>query len=235
MVKAGRFPRDGPNPPTRAVRAWGRRLATFTPIPYAVTGPRDETWPFEEVGSSTDYHIESDARRDPGSSPAARAPGLRRMHGRAELPAAQGLRVAELGGDRGPAGQHRIDHVPGLVEGLQRSGPGPPHRAGLPGEPHAPTGRRAGPAGPRPAGHRRRRDLSADAAGHRVRPVQPDERPSRHRRRLQRAAASRTGSRRSGPRPAGSSTSGDGSGAASNRPTPACSPRSRTTTTRWSR
>ena len=44
----------------------------------------------------------------------------------------------------------------------------------------------------------------------------------------------RTGSPRSGPRPAGSSTSGEGSGGASNRPTPACSPRSRTTTTRWS-
>ena len=48
------------------------------------------------------------------------------------------------------------------------------------------------------------------------------------------AAASRTGSRRSGPRPAGSSTSGDGSGATSSPPTRACSPRSRTTTTRWS-
>ena len=169
-----------------------------------------------------------------GHPPRPGAPGLRRMHGRAELPAAQGLRLAELGGDRGPAGQHRIDHVPGLVEGLQRSGPGSPHRAGLPGQPHAPAGRRAGPAGPRPAGHRRRRDLPADAAGHRVRPVLPDERPSRHRRRLP-AAASRTGNPRSGPRPAGSSTSGDGSGAASNRPTRACSRRSRTTTTRSSR
>jgi len=33
----------------------------------------------------------------------------------------QGLRVTELRGDRGPASQRRIDQLPGLVEGLQRS------------------------------------------------------------------------------------------------------------------
>ena len=43
------------------------------------------------------------------------------------------------------------------------------------------TGRRAGPASPGPAGHRHRRDLPADAAGHRFRPVQPHERPSHQR------------------------------------------------------
>src|SRR2546426_500958 len=68
----------------------------------------------------------------PAPLPRAGALGLRRVHGRAELPAAQGLRVTELRGDRGPASQRRIDQLSGLVEGLQRSGPGPPHRAGLP-------------------------------------------------------------------------------------------------------
>src|SRR5260370_8381735 len=91
----------------------------------------ETTWPFERPQVE---QIDSIAAHPA----AARAPGLRRMHGRAELPAAQGLRVTELRGERGPASQRRIDQLPGLVEGLQPSPPRPPHPPALPDQPPPP-------------------------------------------------------------------------------------------------
>ena len=157
-----------------------------------------------------------------------------RMHGRAGLQAAEGLRIGELAGDRGPAGQHRIGHVPGLVDGLQRSGPGPPHRAGLPGEPLAPDRPVCASCRPAPSWGSR----SGTSSRRRSRPSGPSSTSGRATGPPSAAfvgggSSSNTGNPRSGSRPAGSSTSGEGSGAASNRPTPACWPRSPTTTTRW--
>src|SRR6266852_8641325 len=106
--------RQGSQPPRG--HEMGRRLATFPSIPYAALS---RTRHGHSRGGLR-FHRPRNRQVDPipAHPPGARAPGLRGMHDLAELPAAQGLRLAELGGDWGPACQHRIDHLPGLVEGL---------------------------------------------------------------------------------------------------------------------
>src|SRR5438132_1694188 len=94
-------------------------IAGLAPNPYAaLSHVHSGGWLFDGTALSRSTPAMSAPLPRPG------APGLRRVHGRAELPAAQGLRVTELRGDRGPAPQRRIDQLPGLVEGLQGSGAG---------------------------------------------------------------------------------------------------------------
>src|SRR5262249_56975836 len=103
-----------------------RRRLTSPPAPLPLS-PRlrgDHVAPCATLRNDTQYEPTVSISR---YLAVPRAPGVRRVHGRAELPAAEGRRVTKLAGDGGPAGSHRIDRLPRLVERLQRPGPGPPH------------------------------------------------------------------------------------------------------------
>src|SRR5438552_13836346 len=107
-------PSPAPDAVPRADGAGGPCDLPVDPLCFVVTDTRRHGHPKGGMLSDRPQNEQIDSIR--AHLPAARAPGLRGMHGRAELPAAQGLGVAELGRDRGPACQPRIDHLPGLVE-----------------------------------------------------------------------------------------------------------------------
>src|SRR5437879_275841 len=85
--------RQGSQPPRG--HEMGRRLATFLSIPYAAFSRTRHG----DSSGGLPFHRPRNRQVDPipAHPPGARAPGLRGMHDRAELPAAQGLRLAELG------------------------------------------------------------------------------------------------------------------------------------------